>query len=136
SVRRMSKRGMDRSVLRLDTATCSEKPRRQMSSGLYCYPFARMASRSLQALSRLFGKAQIGVLTHVELGLDESKLLRQVDVGLERLEIGKHVRISIVVFFGKEPVESLRRCFHHFGSDTGHFCVVLGIGEPPFDPQH
>src|SRR3954468_808125 len=93
SVRRMSSRGMDGPGLQRKAPATG-------SPGLVFSPFAAVPSRSLQALGRVLDQAEVGVSRHVHRRLDEAELMRQVDVGLQRLEVRQHVRVAIVVLLG------------------------------------
>src|ERR1051326_4423603 len=60
--------------------------------------------------------AEIGVLLNVDRGADEPEFLLQIDIPLQRIEIGERLGVAVIILLGKRPaVVERSRAFGDLG---------------------
>src|SRR5713101_4326195 len=81
----------------------------------------RSARLSFQPLGGVLDDAEVSKFVDVEARLDETEIAGEIDIALQRREIGHHVRVAIIVLVGENPTEPLSRLlgdprayFHRF----------------------
>ena len=82
------------------------------------------------AIIRLAGEAQIGIFGDFEIGVQEPKLFRQVDIRLQRFEVRQSLRVAVIILFGKNPVlVELSRLLGGVDDQLNRFLAVRRIAE-------
>src|ERR1700734_4322490 len=82
------------------------------------------AASLFQALGGIVQKRQVGILVHVGIRVDQSKLFDERDIALERDKVRTHSRYVIIILLGEDPVEALGRLPGQARADRHHSRVV------------
>src|SRR5712691_12255070 len=103
-------------------------------------PAGRLERRiSSQALRRLPDDAQVRVFPHIDVGVQETELPLQPDIGLQGPQIREELGIAVVVsplaaFYEQPFLERLGRPLAHSRRDLDGFLAVPGVSPPPRRP--
>ena len=88
----------------------------------------------LQPARGLFDHAEVGKFRDLKARRDEAEITGEVNIALQRREIGPHVRIAIIVVLGVDPGEALGKAAGP--REARCACEASDLGNPTSGTDH
>src|SRR5580700_6006237 len=83
-------------------------------------PVRQSRAWSLQPLGGLLHQTQVSEFVDVEARPHEAEIVGEVDIALQRREVGQQVAVAVVVLVGVDPTEPLGRLLGDAGANRRH----------------